>query len=135
MRLLPAALITSLALTNIESSFAWTRCAEDLTRIQLALPNAPKDVQSRVGALVTEAARKARASDAAGCAAATRQALQLLQLPVLASLQLSTPTTDPPKSVAPPAGAPPGSVGGAGPSTEPPVGKAPASAPGEGAAK
>ena len=134
MRHRSAAVITGLALLFTEPSFAWASCAEDLTRIQLALPKAPNDLQSRVGALVTEAARKAKASDAAGCEAATRQALQLLQLPILASLQLSTPTTEPPKPVASPAGTPLGSTGGAPASPEPP-GKAPATAPGEGAAK
>jgi hypothetical protein len=135
MRPLFAAVTTSIALF-MEPSFAWASCAEDLTRIQLALPKAPRDIQSRVGALVTEAERKAKASDAAGCGTATGQALQLLQLPILASLQLSTPTTDPPRPVPPPTGSPPVPTGGVGPtSAQPPSSKAPATAPGEGAVK
>lgn len=129
---LPASMMLGVALLLVEPSFARASCAEDLTRIQVALPQAAKDKHSRANALVIEAQRKAKARDAAGCEAATRQALALLGLPILAALQLSTPTTDPPKPVtSPPEGIP------AGPSAAqpPPPGRAPATVPGEGATK
>ena len=94
MRHASAALMTCAALLCL-SATAWASCAEDLTRIQIALPKASPDVQSRVGAFVSEAEAKAKAKDGAGCDAATRQALQLLQLPPLPPLQLSVPMAAP----------------------------------------
>jgi cytochrome c len=70
-------------------------CAEDITRIQLALQRASPEMQSRLSALVTQAETKARARDVAGCEGATSQALQALQLPVLPPLRLSTPMAGP----------------------------------------
>jgi cytochrome c len=62
-----------------------------LTRIQTALPKAAPDVQARVAPLVSDAEAKVKAKDGAGCDAATRQALQILQLPLLAPVRLSVP--------------------------------------------
>src|SRR5690242_18360267 len=46
-------------------------CAEDLTRIQLALPKAAPEVQSRLSALVAEGEAKAKERDNVGCEALT----------------------------------------------------------------
>lgn len=94
MRYVPAALMAYAALSCLGGS-AWASCAEDLTRIQTALPKATPEVESRVAPLVSEAEAKAKAKDGAGCDAATRQALQLLQLPPLAPFQLSVPIVTP----------------------------------------
>jgi cytochrome c len=75
------------------SDAASAECAEDLTRIQLALPNAAPDIQSRIGGLISDALKKAKAKDGAGCEAATASALQSLGFPRLAPIVLSTPTT------------------------------------------
>lgn len=89
-----AALISCLALTCLGSSMAQASCAEDLTRIQTSMERAKSDLLPRLQALVDEAQARARARDSAGCEAATSQALQLLQLPVLPPVKLSTPMTD-----------------------------------------
>ena len=144
MNRVATAWITGLALLVVESPATWASCAEDLTRIQLAIPNAAGDVRSRAEALVSEAERRARANDSAGCELATKQALDLLQLPALASLQLSTPTsalpTAPQKPAAPAMGNSPGAAGTSGLrgplSTQPPSqNRPPATTPGEGATK
>ena len=96
-----ASTLCLLLLGVLASDAAWASCAEDLTRIQLALPKAAPDVQSRVGALISDAQTKARAKDGAGCEASTALALQSLGLPALAPIILSTPTTQPPGSGAP----------------------------------
>src|SRR3954451_9961538 len=90
-RLVPAWSICCTVLLCGASEGARASCAEDLTRIQLALPKAPPDVQSRLSALVIEAAAEAKARDDSGCEGLTSQALQDLQLPVLPPLKLSTP--------------------------------------------
>jgi cytochrome c2 len=77
----------------LASGHARASCAEDSTRIQLVLPAAAPDVQSRVTALVSDALAKAKAKDGAGCAAATASVLKDLGLPPLAPIVLSTPTT------------------------------------------
>lgn len=79
------------ALFALGPTVVWASCAENLTRIQTALPRAAPDVQTRAAPLVTEAEARLKARDAAGCEAATSQALQFLQLPVLPPIQLSTP--------------------------------------------
>jgi cytochrome c2 len=84
-------LLVSLMLPG--SDVASAGCAEDLTRIQLALPNAAPDIQSRISGLVYDALEKAKTKDGAGCEAATASALQSLGLPRLAPIVLSTPTT------------------------------------------
>jgi cytochrome c2 len=66
-------------------------CAEDLTRIQLAAPNHPPDVRARLEQLTRGALEKMRSGDAQGCDHDTAEARQLLQLPALAPLTLSTP--------------------------------------------
>jgi cytochrome c2 len=75
------------------SDAASAGCAEDLTRIQLALPSAAADLQTRISGLVSDALKKAKTKDGAGCEAATASALQSLGLPRLAPIVLSTPTT------------------------------------------
>ncbi|MDB5368163.1 MAG: Cytochrome c2 [Rhodospirillales bacterium] len=70
---------------------ARAECAEDLTRVQLAMAKAAPDVQARLQPLVATAIDKAKAKDAAGCDQAMGEALQILQLPKLPPLQLSTP--------------------------------------------
>jgi cytochrome c len=75
------------------SDAASAGCAEDLTRIQLALPSAAPDIQSRISGLVSDAVKKAKTKDGAGCETATASALQSLGLPRLAPIVLSTPTT------------------------------------------
>jgi cytochrome c len=86
-------LILFVSLTLPASDAASAGCAEDLTRIQLALPNTAPDIQSRVSGLVSDALTKAKTKDGAGCEAATASALQSLGLPRLAPIVLSTPTT------------------------------------------
>ena len=76
-----AAALTACAILSCLGGMAWASCAKDLARIQLALPKAAPEVQSRVDALVPEP--QAKAKDRAGCDAVTRQALQLLRLPPL----------------------------------------------------
>jgi cytochrome c2 len=66
-------------------------CAEDLTRIQLATPNHAPQLRARLQQLTQDGEAKARRGDAQGCEADTKQALQLLQLPVLGPVALSTP--------------------------------------------
>jgi hypothetical protein len=88
MRLLSAILLSGAALSSLVPTIAWASCAEDLTRIQTALPRAAPDVQTRIEPLVTEAEAKLKARDAAGCDAAAAQVLQLLQLPALPPIQL-----------------------------------------------
>jgi len=66
-------------------------CAEDLTRIQLAMPSARPNLRPEVADLVATAGRRAKANDATACATATAQALKLLGLPELAPITLSTP--------------------------------------------
>jgi cytochrome c len=66
-------------------------CAEDLTRIQLALPSAAPDNRAAAQNLVSTAQARAKAQDGNGCTAATNEALKLLGLPNLAPLTLSTP--------------------------------------------
>jgi cytochrome c len=66
-------------------------CAEDLTRIQLAVPAASPDTRAAVSGLVATAQARAKARDKSGCAGATAEALRLLDLPVLAPVTLSTP--------------------------------------------
>jgi cytochrome c len=95
MRLLSAILLSGAALSSLVPTIAWASCAEDLTRIQTALPRAAPDVQTRIEPLVTEAEAKLKARDAAGCDAAAAQVLQLLQLPALPPIQLSTPMAGP----------------------------------------
>jgi hypothetical protein len=95
MRLLSAILLSGAALSSLVPTIAWASCAEDLTRIQTALPRAAPDVQTRIEPLVTEAEAKLKARDAAGCDAAAAQVLQLLQLPALPPRQLSTPMAGP----------------------------------------
>ncbi len=75
---------------------AHARCAEDLTRIALTAARMNPDVRNRAASLASEAEAKARAHDAVGCEALTRQALILLNLPELPALQLSTPRADAP---------------------------------------
>jgi cytochrome c2 len=94
-------LILLVSLTLPASDAASAGCAEDLTRIQLALPNAAPDIQSRISGLVSDALEKARTKDGAGCEAATASALQSLGLPRLAPIVLSTPTTQQTGSNAP----------------------------------
>ena len=84
-------LLSCAALSALGPTVVWASCAENLTRIQTALPRAAPDVQTRAAPLVTEAEARLKARDAAGCEAATSQALQFLQLPVLPPIQLSTP--------------------------------------------
>jgi cytochrome c2 len=84
-------LLVSLILPASDAASA--ECAEDLTRIQLALPNAAPDLQSRIGGLLSDALRKAKSKDGVGCEAATASALQSLGLARLAPIVLSTPTT------------------------------------------
>src|ERR1700738_2115857 len=85
-------LILFVSLMLPASDAALAGCAEDLTRIQLALPNAAPDIQSRIGGLLSDALKKAKTKDGAGCEAATASALQSLGLPRLAPIVLSTPT-------------------------------------------
>lgn len=94
MRYAPAALMACAALWCL-GDMAWASCAEDLTRIQLTLPKVAPEVQSRVGALVSDAEAKAKAKDGAGCDALTSQALQLLNLPPLPPVRLSVTITTP----------------------------------------
>jgi hypothetical protein len=94
-------LILLVSLTLPASDAASAGCTEDLTRIQLALPNAAPDIQSRISGLVSDALEKARTKDGAGCEAATASALQSLGLPRLAPIVLSTPTTQQTGSNAP----------------------------------
>jgi len=77
-------------------STAHARCAEDLTRIELTAARMKPDVRNQAESLAREAEAKARAQDAVGCEALTRQALTLLNLPELPALQLSTPVADTP---------------------------------------
>jgi cytochrome c2/sporulation protein YlmC with PRC-barrel domain len=91
MRRTSATLVLCAALSCLGTTVVWASCAENLTRIQTALPSAAPDAQARAAPLVTEAEARLKTRDAAGCEAATSQALQLLHLPVLPSLQLSTP--------------------------------------------
>jgi hypothetical protein len=145
MNRVATAWMIGLALLVFESPRARASCAEDLTRIQLAIPKAAGDARSRAEALVSEAERRAKANDSAGCELATKQALDLLQLPALASLQLSTPMTAlptaPQKPAAPAMGNRTGAAGTSGssqtpsPAQTPPPNRAPATAPGEGASK
>jgi cytochrome c2/sporulation protein YlmC with PRC-barrel domain len=95
MRRTSATLILCTALSCLSTTAVWASCAENLTRIQTALPRAAPDAQTRAGPLVADAEARLKARDAAGCEAATSQALQLLHLPVLPSLQLSTPMAGP----------------------------------------
>jgi cytochrome c len=88
-------LILLVSLTLPASDAASAGCAEDLTRIQLALPNAAPDIQSRISGLVSDALKKAKTKDGVGCEAATGSALQSLGLARLAPIVLSTPTTQP----------------------------------------
>jgi cytochrome c2 len=88
-------LLSCAALSALGPTVVWASCAENLTRIQTALPRAAPDVQTRAGPLVTDAEARLKARDAAGCEAATSQALQFLQLPVLLPIQLSTPMAGP----------------------------------------
>lgn len=90
-----------LLLPFLMNNAAWAGCAEDLTRIQLALPGAAPDIQSRASALITDARNKAKAKDGAGCEASTTLALQSLDLPRLAPIVLSTPTTQQAESNSP----------------------------------
>ena len=70
---------------------AHAQCAEEMTRVQLASTNVAPDLRSRLQPLLRDAGAKIRQGDGAGCDADMRQALQLLKLPVLAPLALSTP--------------------------------------------
>ena len=70
---------------------AFSGCAEDLTRIALALPSASPDIRAAAGDLLITAQARAKAKDGNGCSAATAEALRLLGLPNLAPLILSTP--------------------------------------------
>jgi cytochrome c2 len=88
-------LLSCAALSALGPTVVWASCAENLTRIQTTLPRAAPDVQTRAAPLVTEAEARLKARDAAGCEAATSQALQFLQLPVLLPIQLSTPMASP----------------------------------------
>ena len=86
-----AATITFIASVVLGAGAASAGCAEDLTRIQLAAPAASRDIRVAVNGLVATAQARARARDKNGCAGATTEALRLLDLPVLASVTLSTP--------------------------------------------
>ncbi len=92
---LPRVLLSSAALFVLSPTLVWGSCAENLTRIQAALPRAAPDVQSLALPLVTAAQERLKARDAAGCEAAALQVLQLLQLPMLPPIQLSTPWAGP----------------------------------------
>ncbi|KAA2235645.1 hypothetical protein [Salinarimonas soli] len=96
-RLAPSAILCAWCIVQVSTAgSALAGCAEDLTRIQLALPHAEPQTRSHVSPLVTQAAARAKAVDAAGCETLTRQALEALHLPTLAAVQLSTPVTEPP---------------------------------------
>jgi cytochrome c2 len=89
----PAALavITSFLVPIIAAPPAAAGCAEDITRIELALPAASPDTRAAAQPLAVTARARAKAKDGDGCTAATAEALRLLGLPNLAPLTLSTP--------------------------------------------
>ncbi|HLH97164.1 MAG TPA: c-type cytochrome [Xanthobacteraceae bacterium] len=75
---------------------AHATCAEDLTRIELALPNVSADLRAQVEPRVKDAQEKARQRDGNGCTRETAQILRQLNLPVLAPIALSTPVANQP---------------------------------------
>jgi cytochrome c len=81
---------------------AFAGCAEDLTRIQLAAPSASPDIRAAVDGLVATAQARAKTSDFAGCTGATSEALNLLGLPNLAPITLSTPVPGVDRQTRPP---------------------------------
>jgi cytochrome c len=87
-------LVAAMLVACIVAGKARARCAEDLTRIELALPSAPAEVKQRVQPLLRDAQAEARKPNSTGCDEKTAQALDLLQLPHLAPLVLSTPIAD-----------------------------------------
>jgi cytochrome c len=88
--------IANVAVTVVASAIlgigaAVAGCAEDLTRIQVALTSASPDIRAAVGDLVSTAQARAKVQDGGGCAAATSEALRLIGLPNLAPFPMSTP--------------------------------------------
>ena len=79
----------------LASTHALANCAEDLTRVQLAMPNATPDIQASLRDIVNQAVNRAKAQDGAGCESATVLGLQLLGLPKLQPVELSTPLAIP----------------------------------------
>jgi cytochrome c len=77
-------------------------CAEDLTRIQVAATSASPDIRAAVDDLVATAQARAKTNDFAGCAGATSEALNLLGLPTLAPITLSTPVPGVDRQTRPP---------------------------------
>ena len=83
--------VMAIAVPLLAAGPAFSGCAEDLTRIALALPSASPDIRAAAGDLLITAQARAKAKDGNGCSAATAEALRLLNLPNLAPLTLSTP--------------------------------------------
>jgi cytochrome c len=86
-----AAAAMFVATAVVGAGAALAGCAEDLTRIQLAAASASPDIRAAVDDLVATAQARAKANDLAGCVGATSEALNLLGLPILAPIVLSTP--------------------------------------------
>jgi cytochrome c2 len=97
-----AAIVTLVASAFVGPGAAFAGCAEDLTRIQLAGASASPDIRAAVEGLVATAQAGAKANDFAGCARATSEALNLLGLPILAPITLSTPVPGVDRQLQPP---------------------------------
>ena len=75
----------------LSSEPARATCAEDLTRIELALPNVSSEVRARLEPIVVDAKQRAHQGDKAACDRETAQVLRQLQMAALSPLVLSTP--------------------------------------------
>ncbi|MPZ39208.1 MAG: c-type cytochrome [Rhizobiales bacterium] len=78
-------------------------CAEDLTRIQMAMATATADIRATVAGLVTNAQASAKAGDGVGCSITTGEAMRLLGLVALPPMVLSTPVPGTDRKPHPPA--------------------------------